>query len=61
MSKFLSKVRRFFLKEDEGATMAEYALLLVLIAIALITAIVAFRGAIIAVFQRATSTLNSAS
>jgi Flp pilus assembly pilin Flp len=48
-----------FLKDEEGAIMAEYGLLLVLIAIVLITAIVAFRGAIATAFNRATSELSA--
>ena len=49
-----------FLKDEEGASMAEYALLVGLIAVALIAAITAFRGSIIATFNRVTAALNAA-
>ena len=49
-----------FLKDEEGASMAEYALLVGLIAVALIAAIIAFRGSIIATFDRVTAALNAA-
>ena len=49
-----------FLKDEEGASMAEYALLVGLIAVALIGAITAFRGSIIGTFTRVTNALNTA-
>ena len=53
MEKFLSLI-----KEDEGASMAEYALLLGLITVAIATVITAFGGQIQAVFQRATTAIQ---
>jgi Flp pilus assembly pilin Flp len=47
-------------QDESGQDLAEYALLLALIAIALITAITLFRGAIGDRFNNATDTLNSA-
>ncbi len=47
--------------EETGATMAEYAMLLALIAVALIGAIGLLRDQMIAVFNKAASTLQSAS
>ena len=49
-----------FIREEEGASMAEYALLVGLIAVALIGAITAFRGSIIGTFTRVTNALNTA-
>jgi pilus assembly protein Flp/PilA len=51
---------RSFWKDESGQDMAEYALLLALIALVLVVAITAFRGAIQAKFQQATTELNSA-
>ena len=42
-----------FLKDEEGATMAEYALLLGLITVAVATVIATFRGQLAAQFTRA--------
>ena len=56
MSKFVKAVRNFVAKED-GVAMAEYALLLALIAVAITTAVVAFRTKIIAAFTTATGNL----
>lgn len=55
----MNKVKSFIL-DEEGASMAEYALLVGLIAVALIAAITAFRGSIINTFNRVTSALNTA-
>ena len=52
---------RSFWKDESGQDMAEYALLLALIALVLVVAIQAFRGAIENRFDQATSELNSAS
>ena len=52
---------RSFWKDESGQDMAEYALLLALIALVLVVAIQAFRGAIENRFNQATSELNSAS
>jgi pilus assembly protein Flp/PilA len=51
---------RSFWKDESGQDMAEYALLLALIALVLVVAITAFRGAIQAKFQEATTELNGA-
>lgn len=48
-----------FITDEEGASMAEYALLVGLIAVALIAAITGFRGSIINTFRRVTATLNA--
>jgi len=55
------KVVREFLKDEQGASMAEYAMLLALIAVATITAVQALRLQIVAVFNRSASTLGKAS
>lgn len=49
-----------FWRNESGQDMAEYALLLALIALALIVAVVAFRGAIMDRFNEATDQLNAA-
>lgn len=59
MSTVKNNLRRF-LCEDEGASMAEYALLLGVITVALITVITTFRNSISNIFSRTTTTLNSA-
>jgi Flp pilus assembly pilin Flp len=51
---------RSFWKDESGQDMAEYALLLALIALVLIVAITAFRGAIQNRFEQATDELNTA-
>ena len=51
-------VIRQFVKEEEGLAAAEYAILLTLIAVALITAVTAFRGAIENAFTVATNALS---
>jgi pilus assembly protein Flp/PilA len=48
-----------FWSDESGQDMAEYALLLALIALALIAAVIAFRGAIIDRFQEATTQLST--
>jgi Flp pilus assembly pilin Flp len=52
-------LKRLWLDED-GQDTAEYALLLLLIALALITAVTGFRTAIGNAFSRATVTLDKA-
>lgn len=46
--------------DEHGASMAEYAMLLALIAVATIAAVSALRDQIVAVFQASASTLGSA-
>lgn len=46
-------------KEDRGAAMAEYGLLLALVALAAIAILVLFGGEIVEVFTEAEETLNS--
>ena len=46
-------------KEDRGAAMAEYGLLLALVALAAIAILVLFGGEIVEVFTDAESTLNN--
>jgi pilus assembly protein Flp/PilA len=48
------------LKREEGQTLAEYALLLALIAILIIAALVAFRGALEGVFGRISAAIGGA-
>ena len=54
------KAVREFLKDEQGASMAEYAMLLALIAVATIGAVQALRNQIIAVFNTSASTMGSA-
>jgi pilus assembly protein Flp/PilA len=49
-----------FVRDEEGASMAEYALLLGVITVALITVITLFRNAIANIFNRTTNTLVNA-
>ena len=49
-----------FVRSEEGASMAEYALLLGVITVALITVITAFRNQIAAIFNTTTNTLANA-
>lgn len=51
-------VIRQFVKEEEGLAAAEYAILLTLIAVALITAVGLFRAAIEGAFTTATAALS---
>ena len=57
---YLSNVLRD-LKEETGQGMAEYALILALVAVLLITALATLRGGIEGVFQDATNVLNDPS
>lgn len=59
MSRFANTLSRF-IREDDGASLAEYALLLGVIAVALIAVITNFRGSIANIFTRTTAVLNSA-
>jgi Flp pilus assembly pilin Flp len=49
-----------FWKDESGQDMAEYALLLALIALVLVVTVTAFRGAIQAKFQQAATELSTA-
>lgn len=49
------------LVDEQGASMAEYAMLLALIAVATIGAVTALRNQIVAIFNTSASTLGSAS
>jgi Flp pilus assembly pilin Flp len=55
----MKQIANSFWKDESGQDMAEYALLLALIAIVLVVTINAFKGAIQAKFLAATSTLTS--
>jgi len=50
-----------FCNDEQGASMAEYAMLLALIAVATIGAVTTLRNQIISVFNTSASTLGSAS
>ena len=54
----MRNLARSFWMDESGQDMAEYALLLALIALVLIVAIQAFRGAIEARFQEATAAIG---
>jgi pilus assembly protein Flp/PilA len=56
----MKDLMRSFWMDESGQDMAEYALLLALIALVLIVAITAFRGAIQARFEEASTQLNAA-
>lgn len=58
--RMLTNTARRFLREEEGASLAEYALLLGVIAVALITVITQFKDSISNIFNKTTNTLNSA-
>lgn len=60
MSSLAQAVRRF-VRDEDGASLAEYALLLGVITVALIAVIQGFRDSISNIFARTTNTLNSAS
>jgi pilus assembly protein Flp/PilA len=50
MSKFVTAVKKFFRKEEEGASLAEYGLLLALIAVVCIASITSLGGKINSMF-----------
>ena len=52
---------RDLVSDEQGAAMAEYAMLLALIAVATIGAVQALRNSIISVFNKSASTLGAAS
>lgn len=57
--KRLSNLVRAFVKEDEGAAIAEYGLLLAIVAIGAITVLIAFRAQVEAIFTRIGTGLQS--
>jgi pilus assembly protein Flp/PilA len=58
MEKIMIDTLRKLWSDDEGQDLAEYGLLLALIAVVLVTAVGLFKDAIIAAFSKATSVLN---
>jgi pilus assembly protein Flp/PilA len=52
MSKFVVAMKKFFRNEEEGASLAEYGLLLALIAVVCITAIAALGTQISTMFNQ---------
>ena len=54
------RVVRAFMRDESGASMAEYALLLGVITVALITVITLFRDQIANIFNITTNTLSNA-
>lgn len=48
-----------FAREEDGAVLAEYGILLVLITLALVGTVLAFSGAITTAFESTTSILNA--
>jgi pilus assembly protein Flp/PilA len=56
----MEKIRNFF-KDESGANLVEYALLVALVAVACIVTIHALTGGIKTTFGTATTSLNSAS
>ncbi len=57
MAMFVTAVKKFFSKQEEGASMAEYALLLTLITVALVGFVAALGGQISTVLTNATNAL----
>ena len=57
MSKFVSS----FLKDESGASAAEYALILAIVGIGIVTAAGALRDSIQGAMNRAATTINTAS
>ena len=53
-------IRRLLI-EEEGASLAEYALLLGLITVAIVSVLSFFKESIATIFTRTTNTLNSSS
>ena len=56
----MNKLIRLMWSDDEGQDLAEYGLLLILIAVAVITGITLFKDQIVAAFASATSVLSGA-
>jgi Flp pilus assembly pilin Flp len=62
MRKFLVKsATKFLNRKEEGATMAEYGMLLALIAVVLVTTIGLFKDAIVTAFTNATAAMSGGS
>ena len=57
MKKFLARVRQFVTKKEEGASMAEYGLLVALIAIVVIGAVTVLGTNLAAVFNNIAAAL----
>jgi pilus assembly protein Flp/PilA len=57
MSRFVVAVKKFFRNEEEGASLAEYGLLLALIAVVCITAIAALGARISAMFAQLSTSI----
>jgi Flp pilus assembly pilin Flp len=55
----MNEAIRLMWSDEEGQDLAEYALLLVLVAITIVTGIGLFRAQIIAAFSRAASVMGS--
>jgi Flp pilus assembly pilin Flp len=56
----MNKLFRLMWSDDEGQDLAEYGLLLILIAVAVVTGIGLFKDQIVSVFSQATSVLTGA-
>lgn len=56
----LARIARAFARDEEGASMAEYALLLGVITVALITVITMFKDQIANLFNTTSNTLGNA-
>jgi pilus assembly protein Flp/PilA len=57
MSKLVTAVKKFFRQEEEGASLAEYGLLLALIALVCITAIAALGTRISSMFSQLSTSI----
>lgn len=55
---FVSSVVRRFVRDERGATMVEYGLLVALVAVAVIGAVTALGGSINTIFETADDSLN---
>ena len=57
MSQVLNALKKFFVQDESGQGLVEYALLISLVALAVVGAVVAFGGKVTGVFTKATSAL----
>lgn len=57
MARFVCGVKKFFVKQEEGASLAEYALLLALITVAVAAAVTNLGNAILAQFNNVIAAL----